>query len=167
MAFTESTCQASWNLDIWGSTWASSLRAVRSRSRIALLVSRRTQVFELATGDYLFDPKASDEYPRDEVRGGHWRRGRRRNGEKPKRRNVRGSWRKRRGRARKGRVREGGSQVTQTHTWDVCKKELHSALTGCFAERTEPGPTARGVDLAPRRTIWPSLLSSSGQCLRT
>ena len=23
-------------------------------------------VFELATGDYLFDPKASDEYPRDE-----------------------------------------------------------------------------------------------------
>ena len=24
-------------------------------------------VFELATGDYLFDPKASDEYPRDEA----------------------------------------------------------------------------------------------------
>eukprot|EP00438_Fugacium_kawagutii_P004209 Skav215941 [mRNA] locus=scaffold226:626424:629175:+ [translate_table: standard] len=26
-------------------------------------------VFELATGDYLFDPKASDEYPRDEDQG--------------------------------------------------------------------------------------------------
>jgi hypothetical protein len=27
---------------------------------------KKKQVFELATGDYLFDPKPSEEYPRDE-----------------------------------------------------------------------------------------------------
>ena len=44
--------------------WRESLVAVGCRRQVFL--GRVTEVFELATGDYLFDPKASDEYPRDE-----------------------------------------------------------------------------------------------------